>query len=259
MKLAVAGKGGVGKTTLVALLAREAVARGYRVIAVDADPDANLAMTLGIYTPIVTLAEERELIKERVGAEGLVKLNPTVDDIPDRYSVEQDGIQLLVLGGVRQGGGGCACPANALLRSLLRHLFLREGEVVLVDMEAGIEHLGRGTVQGVDALIVVVEADRRSLETAARIVHLAHEIGLDRILAAGNKIRQPEEEALIREGLPDSIPLLSVLPYLEELRATGLSGNLREGSSPPAVQDLFTLLEGRLGSATGSSEPRVSF
>ncbi len=259
MKLAVAGKGGVGKTTLVVLLAREAAARGYRVIAVDADPDANLAMTLGIYTPIVTLAEERELIKERVGAGGLVKLNPTVDDIPDRYSVEQDGIRLLVLGGIRQGGGGCACPANALLRSLLRHLFLRQGEVVLVDMEAGIEHLGRGTVQGVDALIVVVEADRRSLETAARIVHLAHEIGLDRILAAGNKIRQPEEEALIREGLPDGIPLLSVLPYLEELRATGLSGNLREGSSPPAVQDLFTLLEGRLGSATGSSEPRVSF
>ena len=128
-----------------------------------------------------------------------------------------------------------------------------------MDMEAGIEHLGRGTVQGVDALIVVVEADRRSLETAARIVHLAHEIGLDRILAVGNKIRQPEEEALIREGLPDSIALLSALPYLEELRATGLSGNLREGSSPPAVQDLFTLLEGRLGSATVSSEPRVSF
>ena len=246
MKLAVAGKGGVGKTTLVALLAREAVTRGYRVIAVDADPDANLAMTLGIHTPIVTLAEAHDLIKERVGAKGLVKLNPTVDDIPDRYSVEQDGIRLLVLGGVRQGGGGCACPANALLHSLLRHLFLRQGEVVLVDMEAGIEHLGRGTVQGVDALIVVVEADRRSLETAARIVHLAHEIGLDRILAVGNKIRQPEEEALIREGLPKGLPLLAVLPYLEKLHATGLTGSLPQGPSPEAIQELFTLLEERI-------------
>ena len=259
MKLAVAGKGGVGKTTLVALLAREAVTRGYRVIAVDADPDANLAMTLGIHTPIVTLAEAHDLIKERVGAEGLVKLNPTVDDIPDRYSVEQDGIRLLVLGGVRQGGGGCACPANTLLHSLLRHLFLRQGEVVLVDMEAGIEHLGRGTVQGVDSLVVVVEGDRRSLETAARIIHLAHEIGLDRILAVGNKIRQPEEEALIREGLPDGIPLLSMLPYVEELRATGVSGSIRKGSSLSAVHDLFTLLEGQLGSGTVSSEPRVLF
>ena len=249
MKLAVAGKGGVGKTTLVALLAREAVARGYRVIAVDADPDANLAMTLGIDQPIVTLAEERELIKDRVGEEGFVKLNPTVDDIPDRYSVEQDGIRLLVLGGIRRGGGGCACPANTLLQSLVRHLFLRHGEVVLVDMEAGIEHLGRGTVQGVDALIVVVEADRHTLETAARIARLAHEIGLEQIVAVGNKIRESEEETLIRQGLPDGILLLSVLPYLEELRTTGLAGSLPHGPSPPAVQDLFSLLKQQLTSS----------
>lgn len=249
MKLAVAGKGGVGKTTLVALLAREAAIRGYRVIAVDADPDANLAMTLGIDQPIVTLAEERELIKERVGAEGLVKLNPTVDDIPDRYSVEQNGIRLLVLGGIRQGGGGCACPANTLLQSLLRHLFLRQGEVVIVDMEAGIEHLGRGTVQGVDALLVVVEADRRSLETAARIVRLAREIGLERVLAVGNKIRTPKEEAFIREGLPQGVPLPSVLPYLEELRAIGLRGSLAKGPLPQAIHELFSLLAGRIPSS----------
>ena len=246
MKLAVAGKGGVGKTTLVALLAREAVARGYRVIAVDADPDANLAMTLGIDRPVVTLAEERELIKERVGEEGFVKLNPTVDDIPDRYSVEQDGVRLLVLGGVRQGGGGCACPANTLLQSLLRHLFLRHGEVVLVDMEAGIEHLGRATVQGVNALLVVMEADRRTLETAARIVRLAHEIGLSRVLAVGNKIRAPEEEKIFRDGLPEGLPLLGVVPYLEELRSAGLLGSLPQSPPPQAIHDLFTLLEKRL-------------
>ncbi len=249
MKLAVAGKGGVGKTTLVALLAHEAVARGYRAIAVDADPDANLAMTLGIDQPIVTLAEERELIKERVGEEGFVKLNPTVDDIPDRYSVERDGIRLLVLGGVRRGGGGCACPANTLLQSLLRHLFLQAGEVVIVDMEAGIEHLGRGTAQGVDALIVVVEADRRTLETANRILRLAHEIGLEQIVAVGNKIRELEEETLIRQGLSDGILLLSVLPYLEELRTSGLAGSLPRSPSPPAVQELFSLLKQHLPSS----------
>jgi len=248
MKLAVAGKGGVGKTTLVALLAREFVARGYRVIAVDADPDANLAMTLGVNQPVVTLAEERELIKERVGEEGFVKLNPTVDDIPDRYSVEQDGIRLLVLGGVRQGGGGCACPANTLLQSLLRHLFLRHGEVVLVDMEAGIEHLGRATVQGVDALLVVVEADRRTLETAGRIVRLAHEIGLSRVMAVGNKIRASEEEKTFRDGLPEGLSLLGVVPYLEELRSAGLIGSLPQGPPPQAIHDLFTLLEKQLAS-----------
>ena len=248
MKLAVAGKGGVGKTTLVALLAREAVARGYRVIAVDADPDANLAMTLGIDRPIVTLAEERELIRERVGEGGLVKLNPTVDDIPDRYAVEHDGIRLLVLGGIRKGGGGCACPANTLLQSLLRHLFLRAGEVVIVDMEAGIEHLGRGTVRGVDALLVVVETDRRTLATAGRIVGLAREIGLSHILAVGNKPRTPEEEDAIRAGLPEGIPLLGVIPYQEELRTIGPTGALPPGSSPAAVQRLFALLERRIAS-----------
>jgi len=244
MKLAVAGKGGVGKTTLVALLAREAVARGYRVIAVDADPDANLAMTLGIDRPIVTLAEESELIKERVGEGGLVRLNPTVDDIPDRYSVEQDGVRLLVLGGVRRGGGGCACPANTLLQSLLRHLFLRADELVIVDMEAGIEHLGRGTVRGVDALLVVVEADRRTLETAGRIVGLAREIGLSRLLAVGNKLRTPGEESAIRAGLPEGIPLLSVLPYQENLRAIGSAGTVSQRPSS-AVRELLTLLENR--------------
>lgn len=246
MKVAVAGKGGVGKTTLVALFAREAVARGYRVLVVDADPDANLATTLGFPEPIAPLAEERDLIAQRAGTGGLIKLNPTVDDIPDRYAVEREGIRLLVLGGIRRGGGGCACPANALLQALLRHLLLRRGEVILVDMEAGIEHLGRGTVQGVDALIVVVEPDRRSLETAARIFRLAREIGLERVLAVGNKVRSPEEETDIREELPEELPLLGVLPYLEELHKSGRTGRLPPGPPPPAVHDLFTRLEGWL-------------
>jgi len=246
MKLAVAGKGGVGKTTLVALLAREAVARGYRVLAVDADPDANLAMTLGFPEPIAPLAEERRLIAERVGPGGLIRLNPIVDDIPDRYAVERDGIRLLVLGGIRQGGGGCACSANVLLKTLLHHLLAQQSEVVLVDMEAGIEHLGRGTVEAVDALLVVVEADRRALETAAKTDRLAREIGLDQIVAVGNKIKSPDEEIGIREMLPEGLSLLGVLPYLEELRGTAHTGCLPEGLVSPAVHDLFDRLEGTI-------------
>jgi len=166
MKLAVAGKGGVGKTTLVALLAREAAEAGYRVLVVDADPDANLATTLGFPYPISALAEESELVAERVGSGGFVRLNPTVDDIPERYAVERNGIRLIVLGGIRGGDEGCACPANVLLKSLLAHLLVKERDAVLLDMEAGIEHLGRGTVKNVDALLLIVESDRKTLETA---------------------------------------------------------------------------------------------
>jgi CO dehydrogenase maturation factor len=243
MKLAIAGKGGVGKTTLVALLAREAVTRGYRVLVVDADPDANLATTLGFPNPIAPLSEERELIADRAGTGGLVKLNPTVDDIPDRYAVEQDGIRLLVLGGIRQGGGGCACPAYTLLKALLHHLLVQRSELVLADMEAGIEHLGRGAVEAVDALLVVVEADRRALETAVRTVRLAREIGLEQLVAVGNKIRGPEEASSIQDALPAGLQLLGVLPYLEELRGTACTSCLPQGLAPSSIRDLFTRLE----------------
>jgi len=236
LKLAVAGKGGVGKTTLVALLAREAAARGWRVLAVDADPDANLAATLGIQAPIVPLAEQEVLIAQRAGREGLVKLNPTVDDIPERYWVEHQGVRLLVLGGIGKGGGGCACPANAFLRALLRHLVLRRDEMVLVDMEAGIEHLGRGTAQGVDALLVVVDPDARSLDTAVRTLRLAGELGLERAFAVANKVRDEDDEAFIREGLPPGLSLLGSLPFREDLWLPG------RGGLPPAPPQIKTLL-----------------
>jgi CO dehydrogenase maturation factor len=224
MKLAISGKGGVGKTTLAALLAREAVSRGYKVLAVDADPDANLAATLGIEEEITPLAELRELIAERAGSEGLIKLNPKVDDIPERYSFYKDGIRLMVLGAIRRGGGGCACPENSFLRSLLRHLLLERDELVLVDMEAGIEHLGRGTAQGVDALLVVVDPDRRSLETAARITRLAQEIGLRQILAVGNRVRDPSDREYIEDNLSSKLPLLGYISYSEQLRLSGREG-----------------------------------
>lgn len=243
MKLAIAGKGGVGKTTLVALLAREAAVRGYRVLAVDADPDSNLATTLGFSQPIVPLSEEDRLVAERAGSGGLIRLNPMVNDILDRYSVERNGIRLLVLGGIRRGGGGCACPANILLKALLHHLLTKQSELILVDMEAGIEHLGRGTVEAVDALLAVVETDRRTLETAERTVRLAREIGIERVFAVGNKIKGADDETVIREALPDSLSLLGAIPFLEDLRGAAQTGFLPDKPVPSAVHDLFTRLE----------------
>jgi len=242
LKLALAGKGGVGKTTLTALLARAAVERGYRVLAVDADPNPTLAPTLGYIAPIRPLAEEEELIYQRVGKGGFIKLNPTVDDIPDRFAVEHRGIRILVLGGIRGGGAGCACPANSFLRALLRHLVLRPGETVIVDLEAGIEHLGRATAQGVDALLVVVEPDRRSLETATRIHALAGEIGLVRVYAVGNKLEGDSDEAFIRAALPEGLPLLAAVPFSPEIRRAAKEGRLPELDFPQ-VKDLFSRLE----------------
>jgi len=247
MKLAVAGKGGVGKTTLVVLLAREAVARGYHVLIVDADPDANAATTLGIGEPIAPLANEEELVAERAGTGGFIRLNPTVSDIPARYTVEQDGIHLLVLGGIRGGGAGCACPANVLLKSLLAHLLVEEREVVLLDMEAGIEHLGRGTVSNVDALLIVVESDRKTLETAQRTVALAREIGLTRILAVGNKIAQSDEIAAIESGLPENVPLIGTVPDLESVRVASRSGPLPRARPDRSVGALLEAIEERVG------------
>ncbi len=225
MKLAISGKGGVGKTTLTALLAREAVSQGYKVLAVDADPDANLPTTLGIEEEIAPLAELGELIAERTGgATGMIKLNPKVDDIPERYSVHKDGIRVMVLGAIRGGGAGCACPESSFLRGLLGHLLLERDELVLVDMEAGIEHLGRGTAQGVDALLVVVDPDRRSLETAARITRLAQEIGLGQVLAVGNRIHDPSDGEYIESGLSSGVRLLGYISYSEPLRLSGREG-----------------------------------
>ncbi len=245
MKLAVAGKGGVGKTTLVALLAREAVARGYRVLVVDADSDPNLATTLGITDPVVPLANEEELVAERAGTGGFIRLNPTVDDIPARYTIERDGIRLLVLGGIRGAGAGCACPANALLKALLAHLLVAEKDVVLLDMEAGIEHLGRGTVRNVDALLVVVDSDRKTLETAERSVSLARDLGIARVLAVGNRVYDGDDTAEIRAGLPDGVPLVASIPYLDAFRIAGRRGPLPDGLTHPVVSDLLADLERR--------------
>jgi len=218
-KVAITGKGGVGKTTLAALLAHIYAQAGQPVIAIDADPAASLASALGIpealASQITPIAEMDELIFERTGARpgttgGFFTLNPRVDDIPDRFSVLHQGIRLLQLGTVSSGGGGCICPESALLKALVTYLILYRNEVMILDMEAGIEHLGRATASSVDAFIIVVEPGRRSLSTAGVIHRLAADIGIRRCYLVGNKVRGQDDRDLIRAGLP-GLPVIGFL------------------------------------------------
>jgi CO dehydrogenase maturation factor len=230
MKLAVSGKGGVGKTTFAALMIRTLNAEGKRVLAIDADPDANLAAGLGIADSdkIVPIAEMEELILERTGAKpgsigGYFKLNPKVDDLPDSLSVNFEQIKLMRLGGIKKGGSGCICPESALLRALVMHIVLARDEVVVMDMEAGIEHLGRATAKAVDKLIVVVEPGRRSIDTAEHIRKLAGEIGLNHIAVVGNKVRNAKDEKFLQNHLED-FEFLGFCPYDEALIEADLNG-----------------------------------
>ena len=232
MKLAVTGKGGVGKSTLTALMARVLRDQGWKVLLVDADPDMNLACILNVpdqesITPIVDL---KELIAARTGTKvgepaPFFTMNPKVDDIPEQYWVERQGVRLLVMGTVSRGGGGCACPENAFLKQLLSYLLVAGTEAVIVDMEAGIEHLGRGTAMGVESMVVVVEPSRSSLETALRIERLALDIGIRKLNFIGNKTRSAGDREFIRRGLGER-GLLGCVDYAEEIRDL----NTREAS-----------------------------
>lgn len=220
LKLAITGKGGVGKTTLTALLAYVFAERGHKVLAIDADPATGLAAACGVPAEvaeaIVPVADMEDLIYERTGARkgetgGFFKLNPRVDDIPDRFAVSQDGIRILTMGTVKGGGAGCMCPESALLRSLVTHLLLRRDEVLILDMEAGVEHLGRGTAGTVDAFIVVVEPGRRSIQTARAIASLAHDLGIERLYVVGNKLLSSEDKDFLTEQLA-GFDILGFLP-----------------------------------------------
>ena len=210
MKIAVSGKGGVGKTTFSALLARALAEKGLKVLAVDADPDANLGQALGFpdYQKLVPVSEMKDLIDERTDSQGgamgtFFKLNPTVNDLPEKLSVEHEGVRLMVMGTVQKGGGGCICPASTMLKALMTHLVLLQKDVLILDMEAGLEHLGRGTSRGVDFLVVVVEPGRRSIDTAAHIRQLAGDLGLTRVLIVGNKIRDDKDREYLEKSLND--------------------------------------------------------
>lgn len=218
MKIAFTGKGGVGKTTIAAALILYLSRQGKKVLAVDADPDPNLAGALGFPDAgrITPISKMKNLIFERMEIsetnKTFYKLNPEIDDIPDKFSKAQGNIKLIVMGTVEKGGSGCACPECEFLKSLLKKLVVSSEDWVVLDMEAGIEHLGRKTAQTVDAMITVVEPSMRSIETARRIKPLASDIGIKRVVAVGNKIKDASDEEFIRKNL-EGIDLLSVFDY----------------------------------------------
>jgi CO dehydrogenase maturation factor len=244
MKLAITGKGGVGKTTLTSLLSYLYAEQGRNVLAIDADPSPCLAAALGFpperLAGLKPIAEMEELIYERTGAQpgtfgGYFKLNPHVDDLPERFAVKHRGITLLELGAVEKGGSGCICPESVLLKQLVSHILLQRDEVVLLDMYAGVEHLGRATAESVDAMIVVCEPGARSLATAAQIKALAGDIGLTRLYVVGNKVRSEAERSYIEAHTP-GLPVLGHLPYTVQAQEADRMGQAVYDSAPEMVE-----------------------
>jgi len=232
MKIAISGKGGVGKTTLAGVMARILDERGYRVLAIDADPDSNLASAIGFTEEelkrVQPLAQMEEFIEERTGAKkgqygSFFKLNPKVDDIPERFSIQKGNVKLVILGNISRGGGGCFCAENVLLKSLLSYIFIERNEYVIVDMEAGLEHLGRGSTAYIDAFIVVVEPGLRSFQTAYQVKRLALDLGIKSVYVVGNKVMSEKDEAMIRENL-NGLPLLGFMGYNEKIMEADRSG-----------------------------------
>ncbi len=252
MKLAIVGKGGVGKTTLAAALAQRLASATQPVIAVDADPDGNLAVALGVSEDRVPvpIAQMRELILQRTeakdeGAGLMFKLNPDVDDLPERFAVHAGHVRLLVLGTVELGGKGCMCPEGAVLKALMQHLLLRLKSHVILDMEAGLEHLGRASARGVDALLAVVEPGMRSVQTALRVQKLGRDIGIRRTLVVMNKIRDQQDRDVLRRAL-DGQTIVGEVPYCAKLVRADLEGqpvDINEGTFAEAVRGTVEALE----------------
>jgi CO dehydrogenase maturation factor len=259
MKVAISGKGGVGKTTLTALLAQVYADARREVLAVDADPSPCLAGALGfpeaLRRDLRPIAEMDALIEERTGAKpgtvgGFFTINPRVDDLPERFSVSHRGVRLLEMGAVDIGGSGCICPESAMLKALMTYLLFRKEDVLLLDMYAGVEHLGRATVDFVDAMLVVVEPTRRSLGTAAQIQKLAGEIGIQRLWLVGNKVRNAEEAAFLAAAAPEGLPLLGWLPAdlaVQEADRLGIAVYDHVPALRTAGQKIADLLEVNLG------------
>jgi CO dehydrogenase maturation factor len=235
MKIAISGKGGVGKTTLAGMMARILADEGRKVLAIDADPDSNLASAIGLpkdaLAKLSPIASMTSLIEERTGAKkgtfgSMFKLNPKVDDLPDDMGVTHRGVKLLLLGCIPQGGGGCFCPENVLLKNLVHYLFVKREEAVIIDMEAGLEHLGRGSTGYVDALLIVVEPGQRAINTAKQVKKLGEDLHIKNMMIVGNKVTSDRDRKLIEESLSD-FPILGHMSFNTKILQAD-----QEGKSP---------------------------
>ena len=244
MKLAVTGKGGVGKTTFAAVLARLYAGEGRRVLCADVDPDANLGMALGLsaqeVNSITPISKMRKLVEERTGANEFnkfFKLNPQVSDIPDKYARDINGVKLLVMGTVETGGSGCVCPEHVMLKAVLSSLVLRKDDVVIMDMEAGLEHLGRGTASFMDRFVVVIEPGERSVQTYHKVKQLAADIGVRNINVVANKVRDEADRRFVRERIPEN-ELLGFVSFSEEVADADRRGLSPYDVCPRALEEI---------------------
>jgi CO dehydrogenase maturation factor len=246
MKIAVTGKGGVGKTTFAAVLARLYAAEGRKVLCADVDPDANLGLALGFaageIAGITPISKMEKLIAERTGSGEnsygkFFKINPKVDDIPDRFAVEKNGVKLLLMGTVETGGGGCVCPEHVMLKRVLSHLVIARDEVVIMDMEAGLEHLGRGTAEMMDRFIVVIEPGERSLQTLAKLKPLAADLNIGRVSVVANKVRDKDDEDFINSKLTGE-DFLGFIHWNEATAEADRRGASPYDTSPQTVEEI---------------------
>ena len=249
MKIAITGKGGVGKTTLSSTLARLYADEGRTVLAADVDPDANLGLALGLsqeeVDEIIPISRMRTLVEERTGANEaskFFKLNPYVADIPEKYAKEINGVKLLVMGTVDVGGSGCVCPEHVMLKSILSSLTYRKGDVVIMDMEAGLEHLGRGTAMNMDQFIVVIEPGARSVQTYHNVKRLASDLGVKRVRVVANKVRDEKDEEFIRSSIPAE-DLLGMIHYNLEIMDADRQGKSPYDFSPAAIEEIRKIKE----------------
>ncbi len=244
MKVAITGKGGVGKTTLSSTLARLYADEGRTVLAADVDPDANLGLALGLtqeeVDEIVPISKMRTLVEERTGANEanrFFKLNPYVADIPEKFSRDINGVKLLVMGTVDVGGSGCVCPEHVMLKAILSALTYRKDDVVVMDMEAGLEHLGRGTAANMDQFIVVIEPGSRSVQTYRNVKRLASDLGVQRVRVVANKIRDRKDEEFILSAIPAE-DFLGFIHYNTEIMDADRQGKSPYDFCPSAIDEI---------------------